>query len=172
MGISQKFWVNLIGFQAIWWLSILYGNAASAVVALLIFFHFYYHSNPQTEVMIVLTTASVGFWVDMMLSGVGFFIFPESVSTFPYWLFLLWMGFCATLRQSLNFFEGKYRLSAICGAVAGSLTYLTAAKLGAVELGFSQLHSLLVLVVIWSVLFPLLMLLSSQIRLRYEEYSQ
>ncbi len=172
MGISQKFWINLIGFQAIWWLSILHGNTAAIFVALLIFLHFYFHSSPESEVLIVLVTAILGFWFDMLLAGLNFFIFPNQESGFPFWLLLLWMGFCSTLRQSLGFFRGRYLLSSVCGALAGSLTYLTAARLGAVELGLSELHSLLILAIIWSGLFPLLIFISNRMSLRYEMSSQ
>jgi hypothetical protein len=105
----------------------------------------------------------LGYAVDTALTFVGVFVFYEhggGVYMPPLWLLLLWMGFSATLRQSLVFFMDKLPLASICGALAGSLTYVAAANLGAVSFGYSVAHTAYLLAVIWAILFPLLLWIS------------
>lgn len=166
MGISQNFWVNFTGFQLIWWLSILYGNSAALPVTILILLHLLLHTQPLIELFTLILTSLLGFSIDFLLTLNGVFIFTESEAV-PLWLGLLWLGFCATLRNSLSFFSGRYLLSAFVGSVGGSTTYLAAATLGAVELGFSPITVFIILLLIWAGLFPLLIFLSHRIGVRY-----
>ncbi|WP_415903309.1 DUF2878 domain-containing protein [Neptuniibacter sp. QD29_5] len=164
--MSERFWVNAIGFQLVWWLSILYGNDAVIVVSFIICLHLIFHSDPVLETCIVFSLAALGFVVDSVLTLYGVFEFDNS-SFPPFWLLLLWMGFVATLRHSLAFFNNRLLLSALVGAIGGSSTYIAAAKLGAVSLGFSMLSSFLILAAIWLLLFPFLMYFSHRLGARY-----
>jgi hypothetical protein len=77
-------------------------------------------------------------------------------------LLLLWLGFCATLNQSLRLFAGRYTLALLCGAIGGSTTYVAAAQLGAAQLGLPIPLTLAVLAALWALLFPALILLRDQ----------
>jgi len=164
--MSERFWVNAIGFQVIWWACILYREDAVIVVSFLLTLHLIFHSEPIAEMIIVVALAALGFMIDTALTLSGFFVFSDSLLP-PLWLFLLWMGFVATLRQSLAFFSKRFYLGALAGALGGSTTYIAAAKLGAVSLGFSLSQSLLILAAIWLFLFPLLLHVSHRIGEHY-----
>lgn len=159
-GLSQNFWVNLCGFQLVWWLTILGRDQTQSLILFLLLMHLLLHARAALELRVVLLCGLLGYAVDTCLTFMGVFTFREHVSGAalpPLWLLLLWFGFCATLRQSLSMFIEKLALAAVCGAVAGSLTYLTAAKLGAVMLEYGMVSTGILLAIIWAVLFPVLL---------------
>lgn len=163
-GISQRFWINLLGFQLAWWCAILLREDGLLIMALLLLTHLLLHRQPGQELKAILLCGFTGFAIDLILTRMGLFIFPEGHWP-PVWLLCLWFCFSATLRQSLSYFREHALLASGCGAVAGSLTYLAAARLGAVTFGVSELAMFGMLLVIWMVLFPLLLKLShSEIR--------
>lgn len=158
-GYSQNFWVNLIGFNIAWWSAILLRQDAVVILGLLLTAHIAGHRQPWQEGRALVVCGLLGFMVDLLLTRLGLFRFAGSEWP-PLWLLLLWFCFAATLRQSLCFFRSRLRLAAVCGAVSGSLTYLAAARLGAVTLEASELAMFGGLAVIWLGLFPLLLKLS------------
>ena len=158
-GVSNNFWVNLIGFQLIWWSLILWGNSALLPAMLLLFAHLLLHRTPRQELQLMLAVALPGFLVDSLLTITGVFVFPEPAMVAPAWLLVLWFAFAATMNQALNWFSGRYLLAALIGGVGGSSTYIAAAELGAVSLGIGVLASFLLLTLVWTLLFPLLIVL-------------
>ena len=76
-GISECFWINLTGFQLIWWLSVLLGNSAVPVVLLLLVLHIAFHSQPLREIRVLLVCAILGFTVDGLLTLGGVFVFNQ-----------------------------------------------------------------------------------------------
>lgn len=161
-GASQNFWINLIGFQLIWWICVLFGNTWLVIVWLLVALHLFFHREPVTELFSILICATIGFVIDTLLTLNGIFMF-QNHSEFPSaWLFALWISFSATLRQSLKFFTKHYTLAAILGALGGSGAYLTAEQFGQFDFGLPLWNTGLLLAFIWSVLFPLLIWVSHQ----------
>jgi len=165
-GLTQIFWVNLVGFQMVWWLSILGRDSTQSIIVLLLVIHLMLHARPRHELKVVFICGILGYAVDAALTYTGVFVFREhggGVYLPPLWLLLLWFGFSATLRQSLVFFADKLPLAAVCGAIAGSLTYLAAGNLGAVSFGYSVPATAYLLAAIWAVLFPALLWLSDRL---------
>ncbi len=164
-GVSEYFWVNLLGFNLLWSLSVFYGDQTLAFVSILLILNIFFHSSPVSEMVIIGLAGAIGYAVDSVLMQQGIFafgsgLFDASWGLAPAWLLLLWFGFCATLRQSLRFFANHLGLSALVGAVVGSLTYLLASALGAVVFPLSSVVTVLMLAAIWAVLFPLLLWVS------------
>ncbi|WP_051221733.1 DUF2878 domain-containing protein [Neptunomonas japonica] len=168
-GLSWKIWINFLGFNLIWALSIFSGNEAMLWVLLLLLLHFMIMPEPLIELAVVLSTALLGYSVDCLLTLLGVFKFEQVQGITPTWLVFLWVGFCSTLRHSLSFFSQKYLTASLAGAIAGSFTYLLAAHFGAVELPLSSVVSFAVLASVWAVLFPALLWLSSAL---YKALSQ
>ena len=166
-GLSENIWVNLVGFQLLWWLSIMLADAARWPVLLLIVAHLLMHRQLFSETLVIIACGCAGFVVDAVLTLLGFFRFSPDSGLPPFWLFLLWLGFAATLRQGLKFFVGRWYLAMLSGAVAGTATYFAAAGLGAVTLGWSDSESLFLLGTIWALLFPGLLWLSQALGRRY-----
>ncbi|SFG20379.1 DUF2878 domain-containing protein [Neptunomonas qingdaonensis] len=162
-GLSWKIWINFIGFNLIWVLSIFSGNESVLWVLLLLLLHFLVISKPFVELSVVLATALIGYSVDCLLTLSGVFRFEQVQGITPVWLILLWIGFCSTLRHSLSFFSEKYLVASVAGAIAGSITYLSAAHFGAVELPLSPVVSVAVLASVWAFLFPALLWISFEL---------
>ena len=157
-GVSEYFWVNLLGFNLLWSLSVFYGDQALAFVSILLILHLFFHSSPVSEMVIIGLAGAIGYAVDSVLMQQGIFAFGSGLFDASWGLAPAW--FCATLRQSLRFFANHLGLSALVGAVVGSLTYLLASALGAVVFPLSSVVTVLMLAAIWAVLFPLLLWVS------------
>jgi len=108
----------------------------------------------------ILLPAIIGIMIDMSLTFFGIFIFPDSSLIVPFWLILLWINFSTTITLSLSFI-GKNKLIAFgLGATALPFNYTVGERLGAVTFGEPYLFSILVLVLVWSVSFPILFMVS------------
>jgi len=159
--------LNIAGFNLIWFLAIVFGNSQLIGVAGLLILHFVVISDPLLEIKVVAVTALVGYSVDCVLTLLGVFRFEHTVGLTPFWLVLLWVGFCTTLRHSLSIFYGRYLLASIAGAVAGATTYLSAAYLGAVDIMLEPAMSFALLAFVWAFLFPCLLWISQEMSMRY-----
>lgn len=161
-GRSEQIIVNLIGFQLCWWLAVLLQQQSLPWLVLLLCTHLLLHSDRLRELRLILIAATLGYLVDSFLLLGGVFHFDSSPAVPPLWLALLWCCFAATLRQGLKPLASHPYLSALLGGVAGSGSYLLGARLGAVELGYSDSASALILASIWAVLLPTLLRLSQR----------
>ncbi|MFW1677127.1 DUF2878 domain-containing protein [Pontibacter sp. JAM-7] len=165
--MSKNIWINLIGFQLAWWLCVLLGNTAVLWVLVLLVLHIQFHPQPVLEIRIILLSAGCGIIVDSLLTLVGVFQFTDADWILPLWLVVLWLAFCTTLRQGLSWFQRHYWLASGLGGGSAALTYLGAARLGAVQLGLPEWQVFILLVLIWSALFPLLLWISQFTERRY-----
>ena len=110
----------------------------------------------------VLLPATIGITIDSSLTFFGIFNFPDSSLIIPLWLIVLWINFSTTIPLSLSFI-GKNKLVAFgLGATALPFNYTVGERLGAVTFGDPYFFSILVLVLIWSVSFPILFIVSHE----------
>ena len=110
----------------------------------------------------ILLPAAIGITIDSSLTFFGIFIFPDSSLIIPFWLIVLWINFSTTITLSLSFI-GKSKLVAFgLGATALPFNYTVGECLGAVTFGEPYLFSILVLVLVWSVSFPILFMVSHE----------
>jgi hypothetical protein len=110
----------------------------------------------------ILLPAAIGITIDSSLTFFGIFIFPDSSLIIPFWLIILWINFSTTITLSLSFI-GKSKLVAFgLGATALPFNYTVGERLGAVTFGEPYLFSILVLVLVWSVSFPILFMVSHE----------
>lgn len=144
--------VNLLMFQCVWWLSILYQNSALGLSLGLLLFHFILSSRMQLDFMLMLKVVLLGMAVDSGLIFSGVFHFSET----PYWLILLWCHFAISLGYSLAFTQKlPWYINALLGGVFGCISYLAGARFDAVQLPLEYLSSAMILFAIWSVIFPI-----------------
>lgn len=155
-GVSGNIWLNLVGFQLIWWSLVIWGNAALVIAMPLLAAHILLHKTPWQELQVMFLVAVPGFLIDSLLTAAGVFQFSPPTVIAPLWLLVLWFAFAATLNQALNWFSGRYLLAALLGGVGGSSTYLAASELGAVALGIGFGQAFIVLTLVWTLLFPFL----------------
>ena len=110
----------------------------------------------------ILLPALIGIMIDSSLTFFGIFIFTKSSLIVPFWLIVLWINFSTTLNLSLSFI-GKNKLVAFgLGATALPFNYTVGERLGAVTFGEPYLFSILILVLVWSVSFPILFIVSHE----------
>ena len=157
--------INFIGFQASWWLLVLYQNQYWWVVAALLIAHIVLVGESLTEFAVVLVAAIAGVITDSLLAMFGVYIFSGSGQflPIPFWLILLWFAFASTLRHSLAYLSTHYWLAAGLGAVAGTLSYVAGMKLQAVTFGLAFYPTVFLLAAIWACLMPVIFLLSQRV---------
>lgn len=102
----------------------------------------------------ILSLAVLGIVIDGSLTLLGVFQF----SHFPWWLALLWLHFCLSLRHSLAFMQRlPVVIQALLGGVFGSLSYLAGAHFGAVYLPFDASVTAGILALVWAILLPFML---------------
>ena len=153
------FWAQAIGFQALWFNGILGMNQwlPAGIILLIASVAF---SPKRAQDLRLWPIALIGFLGDLLLTQVDFFSFEQP----PIWLATIWLGFAFTLNHSMNWlFSIKLPLQAMVGGIAGAMSYLAGARLGAVELPLGTLLSAAILSSYWAILLPTIVLLSKRL---------
>ena len=144
--------INLLMFQAVWWLSILYLNSSLWLTIPLLLVHFGLSSEVRQDLSLMLKVAIFGFAFDSALMLAGVFQFQQ----FPFWLLLIWCHFAISLRYSLGFAHKlNWQFNALLGGIFGCLSYLAGARFEAVVLPLELFYSALILFFVWLVMFPM-----------------
>jgi hypothetical protein len=147
---------NALAFNLLWLSCVVGQNPYMWLAAPLLFAYLWFLvSNNMISLSSLLVPAAIGIGVDIILTLAGVFKFQEAFFIIPVWLVVLWLGFAATLSQSLSIFGKKKWLAACAGAVSFPLNYGVGEKLGAVVFGETYLTSMIILAVLWAVLLPL-----------------
>ncbi len=150
---SENLWLNAIGFQAIWWLAVLYREQSVPVIMALVALHFYGLSRDRLkEVKLVLGLSLVGIAADWVFVENKFIGFPNHVGI-PLYLVALWLGFSSTVLHSLSWVFKLPVLAFVLGSIGGPLSYFAAGKLGAIEILVPTSEAMVALGAFWSVLF-------------------
>ncbi len=167
---------NFILFQIGWFSSVLAGASSDyhwlgvAVVAAIIAVHLVRARRVSDEILLVLATTALGTTWDSMLLNAGLYSFSHGVlvsGLVPLWLIAMWALFATTLNVSMAWMKNRYLLAALFGAAGGPLAYYAGHRLGAVEFS-DTLTALLAVGAGWTVIMPLLVLLSA----RYDGYRE
>jgi hypothetical protein len=161
--------LNFVLFQTGWFACVLagaHGVSVAAVAAAGVVMGvslWWFSANRVSDAGLFLAVALIGFCVDTVHLRLGVFALigdPRFSHLCPLWLVALWAMFGTTLRGSLSWLTGRYWLAALLGAVAGPLSYLGGAKLGAVTLHPNRAFSVAALAVGWAFVMPLLIRLA------------
>jgi hypothetical protein len=132
--------VDFLGYMACWWAAILgaanglwWPGPAVAVSYLVIHLGFL---DPTREAgrRVVLGTV-VGIVVEQGNMMAGVTAFAGSPPVAPPWMIGLWAAFSATAGLSMAWLRGRTVLAAVLGGVAGPLTFMAGARMGALTLG-------------------------------------
>ena len=110
----------------------------------------------------ILLPAAIGITIDSSLTFFGIFIFPDSSLIIPFWLIVLWINFSTTITLSLSFICKSKLVAFGLGATALPFNYTVGERLGAVTFGEPYLFSIMVIVLVWSVSFPILFMVSHE----------
>jgi hypothetical protein len=153
--------INLIFYQATWFICIFGGNSFVWIPLILLLCHFYLSQYRKADLYMVLFLSAAGISIDGILKAIGFFSFGQDNFPIPFWLLAIWVLLATTPNHSLSWLKKRPLLSAIFGFIGGPLAYLAGVRLGAAEFNWSVMPSLLVLGIIWSALWPMTMWLSN-----------
>ena len=157
--------LNFALFQAGWFACVLGAAhgvpwAATAAAGTVIGINLWWFSaDAMRDLRLCATVALIGFCVDTVHLRFGVFTLigdPRFPHLCPLWLVALWAMFAMTLRGSLSWLAHRYGLAALLGAVAGPLSYLGGAKLGAVTMHPNRAFSMAARAVGWAAALPLL----------------
>ncbi|WP_455204614.1 DUF2878 domain-containing protein [Kaarinaea lacus] len=155
---------NFLLFQIGWFACVLVAAQELPLLALIssltiVAIHMLFTSFKGRELILILFSASLGMVVDSVAIASHVFTVPNSQGLFlaPLWLISLWMLFATCLRHSMSWLQGRYTVSAICGALFAPLAYYGGSQLGAIEISQSDIVASLAFVSIaWALVMPLL----------------
>src|SRR5258708_6225489 len=126
-----------------------------AVAAMLLGLNILVAEDPIREMGVIASVGAIGFIIDTMLASVGIFVFHPGHSVLcPIWLVAIWMMFGSTLTASLAWLARRVAIASIIGAVAGPLSYFSAARMGAIAIPAPIAPRLATIAIIWAVVFP------------------
>jgi Protein of unknown function (DUF2878) len=156
---------NFLWMQLIWLAAVL--GAANNIlwpVALLLLVFVFSVSLPTNRIkgdfQLVLVAVLLGFILDTTWVNLGWLEYADSdglSNMAPVWIVLLWVSLALTINHSLAWLQSKLLLAATTSAVASPLSYLAAAKLGAVRIVAEDNLWLLGIGASWAVALPLLL---------------
>ena len=166
VGVSMsRLWINIIAFQAVWFVSVVYGNGpalVSTIIAMLI--HVKWVMQDQREWLLIAAVIVFGFIWDSLMTVSGVLVFsPEPATLIPLWLICLWALFATTLTHALAWLKHRLIVSALLGAIFGPLSYWAGTRLSSTEFGLSLEQSLIVLAFGWMLIMPLAVLLTRRV---------
>jgi len=105
----------------------------------------------------------LGLLVDGTLQQVVFFTFRSPGFPIPFWLLVIWLGLAMTIHHSLSWFKGKLLIAALFRGLGGPAAYWAGTRLGAASFNWPLPASLFFLAVVWSLMFPAIMLFSRKV---------
>lgn len=165
LNVRDKFGliVNLLGFQAGWFVSILLGSLSAVIyTAVFLLLHSVYFASKK-EWMLIAGVVMIGVVADSIFSLFGILNFTNTLFFIPGWLVCLWCLFAATICHSLSWMRNLPWLAFVFAAVAGPLSYLGGARLADVSIGQPLWLSLCIMSIWWGVLFTFVITFSRKI---------
>lgn len=158
----MKILVNVLTYQAIWFSGIMWGNQGAILGCILLVIHLARSECRAADLKMMGFLLILGFLVDGTLQQVGFFSFTTPGFPIPFWLLVIWLGLGVTPHHSLKWLKNKLLLACLFGALGGPVAYWAGTRMGAATFNWPLPSSLFVLVLVWSALFPAIMLFSTK----------
>ena len=168
----MRFYANLLGYQAVWWISMLsvakglpwIGIAAAAIFVLA---QWVASGNRGSDARLVACSILMGIVIDGFLATSGLVQYASATPSLlaPLWILSIWAAFAMTFNHSFVFLQGRPALGAALGAVGGPLAYEGAARLGAVRFDEPAWQAVALLALAWGIALPALAMLAHRLRL-------
>lgn len=156
----MKLIANALAYQAVWFSAILWAVPGAVLGCIIILIFLGTSERRADDLKIIGFLVFLGLLVDGTLQQIGFFTFTSPGLPIPFWLLVIWMGLAMTINHSLAWFKNKLLLAALFGGLGGPLAYWAGTRLGAASFNWPLSSSLLILAIIWSLMFPSIMLFS------------
>lgn len=157
--------VNFLLFQIGWFACVMAAAQALPLLAFIssltiVAIHMLFTPFKGRELLLIMFSGCLGMVVDSVAIAAQVFTVPNSQGLFlaPLWLISLWMLFATCLRHSMSWMQGRYAISAICGALFAPMAYYGGAKLGAIEFYQNDMVASLAYVsIVWALVTPTLL---------------
>jgi hypothetical protein len=158
--------INLVWYQALWFLAILGRENYDWALVLLICLHFFLSPCWRADMKTMIACASVGIFADSILAVSGVYVFdPEpAILPIPFWLVAIWLGFSCTLLHSFTFFMTRPLIGTLIVSAAAPFSYLAGSRFGAVNFGYDTTTSILIIAATWLLIMTALVQISALFR--------
>jgi hypothetical protein len=169
----MSFWTNLVGYQAVWFATVIGAGqglwwpalaSASAFVAL----QWVFSPLRTADTRLLCIALAAGLCIEGLLEATGWMRHAVPAPALPpggapLWILALWAAFAMTLNHSLAYLRGRPWLAALLGVAGAPLAYLSAARgWQAVAFEAPQWRGLALLAAGWALAMPLLAMLAAR----------
>ena len=131
----MRFWANLLGYQAAWFIVVGFaarGLAWPGILACLGFAAISWWISPmrRSDLKLVGAALACGLLLDGVLAASGWLDYaaPLPAVPGPAWIAALWVAFAMTLQHSLQWLLARPLAAVLFGAIGGPLAYWGAAR--------------------------------------------
>ena len=134
----MTFWINLLGYQSVWFL--LVRGAAQAHLALPLLAGAVFvcgqvlvSRHPSRDLHLLAAALLLGLVVDGVAASTRWLDYASPSPAWPSqgapaWILMLWACFATTVNRSLSALRGRPWLAALVGGIGAPLAYLAAAR--------------------------------------------
>ena len=131
----MRFWANLLGYQAAWFIAVGFagrGLAWPGILACLGFAALAWWASPvrRSDAWLAAAALACGLLLDGVLAATGWLAYAAAQPALPApaWILALWVAFALTLQHSLAWVMARPVVAIAFGAVGGPLAYWGAAR--------------------------------------------
>lgn len=131
----MRFWANLLGYQAAWFIAVGFagrGLAWPGIVACLGFAAISWWISPMrgSDLRLVGAALACGLLLDGVLAASGWLDYAAPLPALPgpVWIAALWVAFAMTLQHSLHWLLVRPLAAVLFGAIGGPLAYWGASR--------------------------------------------
>lgn len=160
---------HMLAFQIVWAACVLgaangAGWMGPAAALVLIAVSLAASARRKAELLVICQVALLGAVLDSLLTACGVLTFaaPAPVEWLaPPWIVALWAAFATLGPRSLSWLQSRLLLAALLGALAGPVTYLSAARLDAAQLLVPLPLAIAAVSLEYAIAMPIVMALSA-----------
>jgi hypothetical protein len=165
-------WINMLWMQALWFGAIM-GAAekmfwlAPVLLTGFIVWEFRPTRRVYGDFQLMLVALLIGLILDTTWVKLDWIKFAPDFALSgraPLWILLLWAGLALTINHSLAWLQSRLLLAGVLSALSCPLSYLGAARLGAVDIVTESWLWAVVLSLSWAVSIPLLLWLANHLK--------
>lgn len=158
-------WINIIGYQAVWFVTVIgaaHNRIWPALLAGVAFVasQLVLSPRPSVELRLLGMALIFGIVIDGVAARMDWARYAASAPAIPsqgapVWILVLWLSFAMTINQSLVYLRDRWWLALAFGAVGAPLAYLGAQRgWHAVDFQLPAWRGLVWLSVCWAIALP------------------
>ena len=131
----MRFWLNLLGYQAAWFVAVGFaarGLAWPGMLACLGFAAISWWASPlrRSDFLLACAALACGLLLDGVLAATGWLRYAAPLPALPgpAWIVTLWVAFAMTLQHSLQWVVARPLVAIAFGIIGGPLAYWGASR--------------------------------------------